>query len=382
MVDLLVTLNIWDSFYGVLSAMMQPLYWAVSGLVVFFHWLYTPLFGAESGWNWTLAIVSLTVVIRTLLIPLFVKQINSARSMQMLQPKMAELQKKHGHDRERLGQETMKMYKEEGVSPTASCLPLLLQMPIFLALFRVLEGVSNGNVRGHFFKINPDLVSSLQNAEIFGARLADRIFPMTSFGPTQAVGIVLVVAMVAVFFVTQLQLMRKNLPPESLTGPMAQQQKMMLYLFPVIYAASSVVIPIGVLIYWLTSNLWTMGQQGLLIRNNPAPNTPAFIEWEERMLARGKDPQGIMIARAEKRRGKTTNGAAGSRPVSRPVAQASDADGGEVAEAVEGAEVAEQTTKVARQQVTRQTVRTSEDGKPVVVRQQPKQAPRSARKKK
>ena len=382
MVDLLVTLNIWDSFYGVLSAMMQPLYWAVSGLVVFFHWLYTPLFGAESGWNWTLAIISLTVVIRTLLIPLFVKQINSARSMQMLQPKMAELQKKHGHDRERLGQETMKMYKEEGVSPTASCLPLLLQMPIFLALFRVLEGVSSGNVRGHFFKINPDLVSSLQNAEIFGARLADRIFPMTSFGPTQARGhragggdgrgVLRHAAPVDA----------QEPAPESLTGPMAQQQKMMLYLFPVIYAASSVVIPIGVLIYWLTSNLWTMGQQGLLIRNNPAPNTPAFIEWEERMLAKGKDPQGIMIARAEKRRGKTGNGAAGSRPVARPVTQAPDAEVGDGAEVTEGAEVAEQPTKVTRQQVTRQTVRTSEDGKPVVVRQQPKQAPRSARKKK
>ena len=374
MVDLLVTLNIWDSFYGVLSAMMQPLYWAVSGLVVFFHSLYTPIFGAESGWNWTLAIISLTVVIRTLLIPLFVKQINSARSMQMLQPKMAELQKKHGHDRERLGQETMKMYKEEGVSPTASCLPLLLQMPIFLALFRVLEGVSSGNVRGHFFKINPDLVTSLQEAEIFGAPLAARIFPMTSFGPTQAVGIVLVVAMVAVFFVTQLQLMRKNLPPESLTGPMAQQQKLMLYFFPVVYAASSVVIPIGVLVYWLTSNLWTMGQQGLLIRNNPAPNTPAFIEWEERMLARGKDPQAIMLERAEKRRRTPKNGtgAAASRPVAKSGAAAAGTGVDEPAEA---------TTKVARQQVSRQTVRT-EDGKQVVTRQQPKQASRSARKKK
>ncbi|MHA6513437.1 membrane protein insertase YidC [Tessaracoccus sp. Z1128] len=374
MVDLLVMLNIWDSFYGVLSAMMQPLYWAVSGLVVFFHWLYTPLLGASSGWNWTLAIISLTVVIRTLLIPLFVKQINSARNMQMLQPKMADLQKKHGHDRERLGQETMKMYKEEGVSPTASCLPLLLQMPIFLSLFRVLEGVSSGNVRGHFFKINPDLVSSLQNAEIFGARLADRIFPMTSFGATQAVGIVLVVAMVAVFFVTQLQLMRKNLPPESLTGPMAQQQKMMLYFFPVIYAASSVVIPIGVLIYWLTSNVWTMAQQGLLIRNNPAPNTPAFIEWEERMLAKGRDPQSIMLARNAKRRGTRNPSAAPSRPVARTGAVSTDE--------LVADETSESPTKIARQQVNRQTVRTTDDGKRVVSRQQPRQAPRSARKKK
>ena len=93
------------------SALMQPLYWAVSGLIVFFHWLFTPLLGADSGWTWTLSIVMLTVTIRTILIPLFVKQINSARDMQMLSGKQAELQKKFGHDRERLGQETMKLYK-------------------------------------------------------------------------------------------------------------------------------------------------------------------------------------------------------------------------------------------------------------------------------
>ncbi len=371
MVDLLVTLNIWDSFYGVLSAMMQPLYWAVSGIVVFFHSLYTPIFGEDSGWNWTLAIVSLTLFIRMLLIPLFVKQINSSRNMQLLQPKVAELQKKYGADRERLGQETMKLYKEEGVSPTASCLPLLLQMPIFLALFRVLEGVSSGNVRGYWFVQNPDLVESLQNAEIFGARLADRVFPLTPFGATQVVGIILVVSMVAVFFVTQLQLTRKNLPPESLTGPMAQQQKMMLYFFPVVYAASATVIPIGVLVYWLTTNLWTMVQQGLLIRNNPAPNTPAYIDWEERMLAKGKDPQAIMATRAAKRRRKPK-----SSPSGRTVAAQSTAVDTEDL-------IAEETApKVVRQQVSRQTVRTGDDGKRVVTRNQPKQQSRAARKKK
>ncbi|HJE50581.1 MAG TPA: membrane protein insertase YidC [Tessaracoccus flavescens] len=355
---------------GVLSAMMQPLYWVVSGLVVFFHWLFTPLLGADSGWNWTLAIVMLTVVIRTLLIPLFVKQINSARNMQLLQPKIAELQKKYGADRERLGQETMRLYQEEGVNPMASCLPLLLQMPIFLALFRVLEGVSSGNIRGAWFKDNPDLVSSLQNADIFGAKLASRLFPMDSFGPTQIVGIVLVILMVGVFFVTQLQLMRKNMPPESQVGQAAQMQKMMLYFFPVVYAASAVVIPIGVLIYWLTSNVWTMAQQGLLIRNNPAPNTPAYIDWEERMLAKGKDPQAIVNARAEKRRkNKKTN--TNPRNI-RPAATA----------AADGEATTAEAPKVVRQQVTRQTVRTGEDGRRVVTRQQPRQAPRSARKKK
>ena len=82
---------------------MQPLYWVVSGILVLAHGLFSPIFGTDSGWTWALAIVMLTVVIRTALIPLFVKQIKSSRSMQLLQPKVRELQKKYGHDREKLG---------------------------------------------------------------------------------------------------------------------------------------------------------------------------------------------------------------------------------------------------------------------------------------
>lgn len=331
--NLLIPLSLWESFYGMLSAMMQPLYWAVSGLVVLFFRLFSPILGHD-GFAWALAIICLTVSVRTLLIPLFVRQINTSRSMQLIQPKVAELQKRYGSDRERLGQETMKLYKEEGVNPTASCLPLLLQMPIFLSLFRVLEGVASGHVRGHFFKVNPDLVSSLQNASIFGAGLAKRVFPITPFGATQVVGIVLVISMVGVLFVTQLQLLRKNMPPEALVGPMAQQQKMMLYLFPAIYLFSATVIPIGVLIYWLASNLWTLGQQYLLIRNNPAPNTPAYLEWEERMRAHGKDPEAVMAARLAKRR-KTVK-------APRQPAEGSESKGDRV--------------RIERQAVTRQTV--------------------------
>ena len=361
--------GIWGGFMGILSAMMQPLYWVVSGLVVMFHSLFTPLLGAESGWNWALSIIMLTVVIRTALIPLFVKQINSARNMQLLQPKLAELQKKHGADRERLGQETMRLYQDEGVNPMASCLPMLLQMPIFISLFRVLEGVSSGNVRGQWFKDRPDLVESLQNATIFNARLAGRIFPIETFGATQIVGIVLVVLMVAVFFVTQLQLMRKNMPPESQTGQAAQMQKMMLYFFPIVYAMSAVVIPIGVLVYWLTSNTWTMAQQAILIRNNPAPNTPAYIDWEERLLAKGKDPQVILEARAEKRRRNRK-----SSPARTVAGTASSVETGEGSGPVE-------KQQVQRQQVSRQVVRTTEDGKQVVSRQQPRQQSRSDRRK-
>ncbi len=373
--EFVVPLGIGDAFMGLLSTMMQPLYWAVSGLLVMFHWVWGVWLNLPKGAAWALAIVSLTVVVRTAMIPLFVKQINSSRNMQLLQPKMQELQKKYGSDRERLGQETMKLYKEEGVNPMASCFPLLIQMPIFLALFRVLQGASDGPVRGQWLKDRPELVESLQSAKLFGAELASRIFPLTPFGMTQILGIILVILMVGALFITQLQLMRKNMPPEALTGPMAQQQKIMLYVFPVIYAMSSVVIPIGVLLYWFASNVWTMAQQGILIRNNPAPNTPAYIDWEERMRAKGQDPDQIMRERREKARRKRRG--ATNAPTTRKVR----------GQGVTPTDDVDETTtptppRVQRQQVTRSTVRVDADGKRVVTRQQPRQQSRAQRKKK
>lgn len=363
LINLVMLLSIWSSLRDILSAMMQPLYWAVSGLVTLFHRLWLPVVGQHEGWAWTLAIVSLTVVIRLALIPLFVRQINSSRNMQLIQPKVKAIQEKYGSDRERAGQEMMKLYKEEGINPAASCLPLLLQMPIFLALFRVLDGASRGIARGQFFKDSPELMTSLQNAKIFGAQLAGKFWPLSDgFGATQILCLILIVAMTAVLFVTQLQLMRKNMPPEALTGPMAQQQRMMLYMFPVMYAFGGVYIPIGVLIYWLTSNLWTYVQQWLLIHRNPSPNTPAYIDWQERMRAKGLDPDEIERKRREKRLGTP-----------------------KVAEAVVTvAEDGTETHAVARQGVTRQTVRqttrTTTDGRNAVTRQQPNRTTRARRK--
>lgn len=297
MIGGLVLLTIWSPFIAIGSAIMTPLYWVVSGILVLFHSLWSPFFGANSGWTWVLSIVSLTILIRVLLIPLFVKQIKSSRAMQLLQPKVRELQKKYGHDREKLGQETMKLYKEHNANPLASCLPLLLQSPIFIALFRVLDGASRRGpdgqpiARGHWLKINPDLVSSLNSSAIFDARISDTFTKAGFANGINSIHIVtvgLILAMTATLFITQLQLMRKNMPPEALTGPFAQQQKMMLYLFPLIFAVGGINFPVGVLIYWFTSNLWTMGQQFYVIRRNPAPGTPAYTAWEERRHHHGK----------------------------------------------------------------------------------------------
>jgi YidC/Oxa1 family membrane protein insertase len=292
LLPLLLPLSIWDPFIAIGSAIMQPLYWVVSGILVLFHTLWSPLLGADSGWTWALSIVSLTIVIRIALIPLFVKQIKSSRAMQLLQPKVRELQKKYGHDREKLGQETMKLYRENNANPLSSCLPLLLQMPIFLALFRVLDGAARDIPRGRWLRDNPDLLNSLNDATLLGARISDTFLRVGFENGINAVHLVtlgLIIAMTVTLFITQLQLMRKNMPADALTGPFAQQQKMMLYLFPIIFAIGGINFPVGVLIYWFASNLWTMGQQFYVIRRNPAPGTPAYDAWEERRKAKGKD---------------------------------------------------------------------------------------------
>src|SRR6187551_3437905 len=145
---------------------MTPLYYAISVVLVGFHELFSTFLDASGGASWALSIIGLTLVIRTALIPLFVKQIKSSRNMQLIQPKVKELQKKYGHDRERLAQETMKLYKESGTNPFASCLPILLQMPIFFALFRLLNHHA-ANSDGIFF-LTDDLAESFGNAELFG----------------------------------------------------------------------------------------------------------------------------------------------------------------------------------------------------------------------
>ena len=288
------------------SAIMQPLYWAVSGIIVAAHWLFAQFMDPDSGATWLLAIVLLTCFVRLLMMPLYAKQLNSSRAMQSVQPKLEALQKKYGADRERLGQETMKLYQEEGVNPASSCLPLLIQLPIFWALFRVLNSASRGtNVKGYWLSRDPDLVHSLSSAHILGAKLSGTFWPMTNgFGPTQLFAMVLVIAMTALMFFQQLHMLRRNMPPSSQTGPMAQQQKMMLYLFPLMYLFSGVAIPIGVLLYWLTTNIWTMVQQYVIIRNYPTPGTPAYVEWEERMRAKGRDPKKIERTRADRARKK------------------------------------------------------------------------------
>jgi YidC/Oxa1 family membrane protein insertase len=269
---------------------MNPLSWletAVSWVLVTFHSLLSTVFPADSGWAWGLSIVGLVILIRLLLVPLFVKQIKSQRNMQIIQPQVKEIQRKYAGDRERQSQELMKLYRETGTNPLASCLPLLAQAPVFFALFRVLQGIASNKPYG---VMTDALVAQARNAKILAAPIYGTLAhrdetdnPMATLWVT----VLLVVLMTATTFLTQRQMIVKNSAPDN---PMVQQQKILLYVFPVIFAVSGVNFPVGVLLYWCVSNTWTMGQQFYVIRNSPQPGTPAYDAYEARMARKGRGP--------------------------------------------------------------------------------------------
>jgi len=271
---------------------MNPINWLetiVASILTFFHRILSIIFLPSSGWAWGLSIVGLVVLIRILLIPLFVKQIKSQRNMQLIQPKVKEIQKKYAGDRERTSQELMKLYKETGTNPLSSCLPILAQAPIFFALFQVLQGIAQSHPKGG---MSTELVDSAHNATIFGAPLyATFTHRGTTASPaaTAWVTVILIILMTATTFLTQRQLIVKNSAPDN---PMVQQQKILLYVFPFIFAISGINFPVGVLLYWLTTNIWTMGQQFYVIRNSPQPGTPAEAALKARKDAKAAKKSG------------------------------------------------------------------------------------------
>ena len=275
-----------------MNAILHPLYYAVTWVMVTFHTMLGWVLGKDTheSLKWTLSIVLLVVLIRVILIPLFVKQIKSQRAMTALQPHMKEIQKKHKDDRQKQSEEMMKLYKEHKTNPLASCFPLLAQAPIFFALFRVLNGVASAN-KGHYLPsiFTPKLLSTAHEAKFLGAPIANSFLnhPITPVGATKLVTIVLIAFMSATTFSTQRQLMVKGMPKMEAGNPMAQQQKIMLYVFPVIFAISGVNFPIGVLIYWSTTNLWTFFQQFYVIKRNPTPGSPAYEELLKRRALEG-----------------------------------------------------------------------------------------------
>ena len=271
---------------------LDPLYWIVSGVMVSIHKALSPVFGGASGVTWTLSIMGLVVLIRTILIPLFVKQIKSQRALTALAPEMKKIQQKYKDDRQKQSEELMKLYKTHKTNPMASCFPILAQAPIFFALFTVLNGIGKNppQARG---VLTSEIAAQMAKAEFFGAPIS-QTFLGSSDGTVKIVTVYLIFLMSLTTFTTQRQLMVKGMPKlDSSNNMMLQQQKIMLYLFPVIFAVSGVNFPIGVLIYWSTTNFWTWGQQFYVIKRNPTPGSPAWEELQAKKAKKsGQEPEG------------------------------------------------------------------------------------------
>jgi YidC/Oxa1 family membrane protein insertase len=291
---------------------LYPLMVAVAWIMVQFHSLLTWLgLDPAGGAAWGLSIVGLVIVMRIILIPLFFKQIKASRGMQLLAPEMRKIQAKYKGktdpaSREAMSRETMELYRRHGTNPFSSCLPILAQSPIFFALFRVLNSLpqlADGTYpRPNLGPLTQELAAQAESATILGAPLSATFMNAAEFGTAAAnvrwVTVILVVAMSATTFLTQRQLTMKNMPPAALEGPMAQQQKLLMYVFPLIFAFSGVNFPIGVLIYWTTTNLWSMGQQFYTIRRMPAPGSQAEAALKARQ-ARKAAHKGLTIEESD-----------------------------------------------------------------------------------
>jgi YidC/Oxa1 family membrane protein insertase len=271
----------------ILGMILWPFRWAIEALLIGFHWVLTQVgMDPSDGWTWVLSITGLVLVVRAALIPLFVRQIKSQRKMLEVAPDLKRIQDKYKgkrdqFSREAMTRETMALYGKHGTSPFASCLPLLFQMPVFFGLFTTLNNAALG-IPGIGF-MNLDLAENFGAATIFGTAPLHAAMS-TAEGDWTVIWTagVMVVLMTASQFITQKQIMSKNISQAMKESPTYKQQQILLYILPLVFLFSGFAFPLGVMMYWLVSNFWTMGQQFVVIRNMPTPGSEAFHAWEAR----------------------------------------------------------------------------------------------------
>jgi YidC/Oxa1 family membrane protein insertase len=255
----------------VLDVLASP----VGHLLAVIHRALSTFLVPASGPAWALSIVLLTITVRLLLFPLFVKQIKSQRRMQELAPKIKELQKLHKGDRETLNTEMMKLYKENNANPISGCLPLLLQLPVFFALFTVIREFKTGaDAR---YGLTAQELSEGAAAKVFGAPIsaAFNTSPdvLADLDANQLVVRVVAAIMVVLMGLSTFYTQRQMIARSGTTDPQQLMvQKLLLYVLPLSFAISGAIFPIGVLLYWLTTNLWSMGQQAWVIKRMPPVN--------------------------------------------------------------------------------------------------------------
>ncbi|WP_019870195.1 membrane protein insertase YidC [Salinispora oceanensis] len=264
--------------------MLDPIYITISWILLRWHQLWDAI-GVPEGvvlgtnWSWILAIIFLVVTVRVILFPVFVKQIKSQRAMQALQPQVKALQEKHKGDRETLQKEMMELYRKEKANPLMGCLPMFLQIPVFLGLFHVLRRLNPDKPldKKTLYGWTVDQFDSASVAKLFTAPIAgkfgsspEELAALGADGTTvKIMAGILVLVMMGTTYLTSRQMILKTGWAEDPQQRMIQ--RLMLYGIPASLLISGAIFPIGVIIYWVTNNMFTLAQQQWVLRKFPPP---------------------------------------------------------------------------------------------------------------
>jgi YidC/Oxa1 family membrane protein insertase len=289
---------------------LNYLYEAVGWVLTHIYYGLRPIFGPTSGWTWALTIVILVMFMRLLMVPLFIKQMHTTRAMSSLQPQMSALRKKYKNDKQTLNQETMKLYQEAGVNPLMGCLPFVLQLPLFFSLFSVLRAIADWKPgTTPKYGLPESMVENAVHAKILGAHLYDKVlFTGTLHVPLHAKLVILLavlVSMTTTFLTIRQSQKRGMMPAATPDNPMASSQKYMTYIMP-FFALTGLYWPFGLVLYWCTTNIWTLGQQYILgLRYPYTPPAPVESDAPAKPGSRTATANALTAGSA---RGQRTNG--------------------------------------------------------------------------
>jgi YidC/Oxa1 family membrane protein insertase len=358
---------------------LDALYEAVGWVLTRIYDLLSPAFGASSGWTWALSIVILVMLMRLIMVPLFIKQMHTTRAMSSLQPQMAALRKKYKNDKQTLNQELMKLYQEAGVNPLMGCLPFALQLPLFFALFSVVRVIAEYTGGTPKYGLPKSMVVAGTHAKILGANIYDKVlFTGTTHVPVHAKIVILAAVLVSMSttYLTIRQSMKRGMMPAATPdNPMAGSQKMMTYVMP-FFALTGLYWPFGLVLYWCTTNVWTLGQQYILGRRYPYTPPAAAEDSAAAGAARGSGrPAGANAltagtGRQQRANGKTADGrtgAAGGRASANGASAAGSSNGSVLRRLARGRSepepvATEPEVKLVRHQTQRQS-RSKRSGK-------------------
>lgn len=278
-----------QSLFGWLYKILTPLEWLMTWVMNLFHEFFKLIGMPAVGVSWVLSIVCLVLTVHACIFPLFYKQMKAMRKMQALQPKMQHIQNKYKGktdqaSKEALQREMMKLYQDNNANPAGSCLPMLIQSPVFMCMFYVLSAIpyiARGKYgRGTLGPFDQALAQEFAQTEVFGVRVTDTF--STSGANGKIVMGIFVFLMCACMWFMQYNMMKRNVNPDTMVGPAASMQKVTLWIFPIMYVFSGIVMPFAVLVYWLMNNVCNLARSMWQIHSFPTPGSPAAKEKEIR----------------------------------------------------------------------------------------------------